>query len=298
MAAKSVNRQFIDILQRLLDIVGVECSQGAHLLYMVTAQGQDICQGTQHDSKVAMIGRHFREELLQSLTHTDGTAARTTAAMRRRECLVQIDVHHVETHITWTTSTQHGVQIGSVVVHQSTTSMNQLGNFRNLSFEESQRIRIGHHHGCDAVAAFRTEAAKVFQIHQTVGTALYLQDFQATDGSRSRIGTMSRVGYDHLLALHVLARAMVVVNDHQARQLTMGTSIGLEGEMSQARQCTKHLLQHHNSSLCALGGSGRLQRMQVLKLRKGSHFLVDLGIVLHGTRTQRIETAVYTKVIL
>jgi hypothetical protein len=38
--------------------------------------------------------------------------------------------------------------------------------------------------------------------------------------------------------------------------------------------------------------------MQILELRQSGHLLVDFRIVLHGTRAQRIEAGIYTKVII
>ena len=38
--------------------------------------------------------------------------------------------------------------------------------------------------------------------------------------------------------------------------------------------------------------------MQVLELRQGGHLLIDLRVILHRTRTQRIETGINAKVII
>ena len=147
MTAQAFDRQFIDILQRLLDIIGIEYSQRSHLFNMLTTQRKDIGIGTHHHAKVAMIGRHEGEAFLQTLTNTHRTSAWTTTAMRRRERLVQVDVHHVETHIARATGTKHRVQVGTIVVHQAASLMNQLGNLRDARLEQAQRIRVGHHHG-------------------------------------------------------------------------------------------------------------------------------------------------------
>ena len=73
--------------------------------------------------------------------------------MRRRERLVQVDVHDVEAHITRTTSSQHRVQVGTIVVHQTTAVVDELRNFRDTRLEKSEGIGISHHHGGD-VGAF------------------------------------------------------------------------------------------------------------------------------------------------
>ena len=42
---------------------------------------------------------------------------------------------------------------------------------------------------------------------------------------------MSRIGHDDFLALLITTRAVIVVDGHEARQLTMCTSVWFEGEM-------------------------------------------------------------------
>ena len=56
MATDSVDRQFVDILQRLLDVVGIECGERPDLLDMLTTEREDIGVGTHHDAEVAVIG--------------------------------------------------------------------------------------------------------------------------------------------------------------------------------------------------------------------------------------------------
>ena len=98
-----------------------------------------------------MIGRDNREELLQTLAHTHRTGTRTAATVRRRERLVQVDVHHIESHVTRTADTQHRIEVGTVVVHQSAAVVNQFRNLRDTGLEESQRVGVGHHHRGDVV---------------------------------------------------------------------------------------------------------------------------------------------------
>ena len=163
--------------------------------------------------------------------------------MRRRERLVQVDVHHVEAHVARPAYTEHRVQVGSVVIHQSAAVVDELRNLRYLGLEEAERVGVGHHHGGDSVAAQRTDALEVSQVDGAVGLGLHFYYFQAADGGRSRIGAVSRVGHDDLLALQVTPRAVIVVDGHQSRQLAVGTGVRLEGEVSQARQFAERTFQ-------------------------------------------------------
>ena len=82
--------------------------------------------------------------------------------MRRGECLVEVDVHHVEAHVARSAITQHGVEVGSVVVHQSATVVYQLRNLRDALLEEAEGVGVGHHHGGDAVALFLDKFFQMF----------------------------------------------------------------------------------------------------------------------------------------
>ena len=109
---------------------------------------------------------------------------------------------------------------------------------------------------------------------------------------------MGRVRHDDLLTRQIATRTVIVVDGHQTRQFSMGTGIGLKGEMSQTREGTERLFQEGNQCLGTLYGCSRLPGMQVLKLWHSSYLFVYLGIVLHCTRSQWIEACIYTEVII
>ena len=89
--------------------------------------------------------------------------------MRRGEGLVKVDVHDVEAHIAGTASTQHGVQVGAVVVHQAASIVNQLGNLWDARLKETECVGIGHHHGGNLCALLCDDALQVLEINGAVG---------------------------------------------------------------------------------------------------------------------------------
>ena len=119
---------------------------------MFTTQREDVSIGTHHDAIVAEIGRYEGEKLLQAFTDTHRASTRATTAMRRREGLVQVDMHYVKSHITRATGAEHRVQISTVIVHQTTCIMHHLGYLWDVGLKEAKGIRIGHHHGGDVGA--------------------------------------------------------------------------------------------------------------------------------------------------
>ena len=78
----------------------------------------------------------------------------------------------------------------------------------------------------------------------------------------------------------------------------MCTSIGLKGEMCQAREFAQRAFKQRHNGQSTLNGLSRLLWMQVLELRLSSHLLVDLRIVLHRTGTKGIEACIHAKVII
>ena len=137
-----------------------------------------------------MIRRNFGEEGFQALSYTNGACTRSSTAMRSRECLVQIDMHHIKAHVTRAGSTQHGVQVGTVIVHQAASSMHQFLNLGNLLLEESQRIGVGHHHSGNLRAMLSQQFLQGFHIHGAVVQRLHLYDVQSTDSSAGRVGSV------------------------------------------------------------------------------------------------------------
>ena len=157
--------------------------------------------------------------------------------MRCGESLVQVDVHHVKSHIARPTGSQHRVEVGTVVVHQAAAIVDEFSDFRNGRLKEPQRVGIGHHHGGDGRTFLCDESPQVFDVNESLVVALHLDDFQSADGGRGRIRAMGRVGDNHLLALQVATGAVIVINNHQSCQFAVSTGIGLEGKVGQSRQC-------------------------------------------------------------
>ena len=211
MLAQSVDGQAVHILELLLDVVGVKRSERADHLDVLSTERKDVAIGTQHHAEIAeertdrterflkvatfhaerilAVEHHTRcrQELLESFAHADRTTTGTAAAVRCGERLVQVDVHHVESHITGTAYAEHRVEVGSVVVHQSAAFMHELLDFGYLLLEETQRVGVGHHHCTDLVAKLCLE---VFHIDGTVAERLHLHHIESADSSRRGIGSV------------------------------------------------------------------------------------------------------------
>ena len=233
------------------------------------------------------------EELLQAFAHTDGAGAGSAAAVGSREGLVQVDVHHVETHVARTGHAQHRVEVGAVVIHQRSGLVHQAGDFGDIFLEQTQSVGVGHHHGGHCIVEQRTQ---IVDIHRAVGAAFHLYHLQTGHCGRCRIGAVGRVGHNHLAALRVAARLMVCADGHQARQLAVSAGKRVEGELAHPPDFAQRILEvpvHLKVALSSLTYSG-MHRGEAGVRR---HLLVDLGVVFHRARPQRVESGVHAEIV-
>ena len=200
--------------------------------------------------------------------------------MRRGECLVQVDVHHVEAHVAGTAFAEQRIEVRTVVVHQAACLVHHLGNLQNTRLEDAQRIGIGHHHGSDLASHLAEELTQVVNIDCAVSQALHLDDFQAADCRGGWVRAVCRVGNKHLCADVALA-FVICTDDHQAGQLAVCSGTGIQREFAQSGKFGKRLLQVVVHFQCALAGHGGLQGMQSGEGLHAGYLFVDDGIVLH-----------------
>ena len=83
--------------------------------------------------------------------------------MRGRECLVQVQVHDIESHIARTYHTEKRVHVRSVIIEQSAAAVYEGCNLANLFLEQSQCVRVGHHDAGDVISQKRFQVSHVDQ---------------------------------------------------------------------------------------------------------------------------------------
>ncbi|MNE25736.1 hypothetical protein D3C80_1190730 [compost metagenome] len=75
----------------------------------------------------------------------DRPHARTAAAMRNAEGLVQVEVGNVRTDIAGTGKADHGVHVGAVEIDLSTMLVGDLADLANRLLKHAVGRRIGDH---------------------------------------------------------------------------------------------------------------------------------------------------------
>ena len=89
------------------------------LAFIVVAFGLACTALHLEDAFLAALDARSREEILQAVGDAHRAASGTAAAMRRREGLVEVDVHNVEAHIARAGYSEERIEVGSVVVHKA-----------------------------------------------------------------------------------------------------------------------------------------------------------------------------------
>ena len=115
--------QVVNAFQSLADVVGVEHGVFGGLAQAVGAVGQDVGERADEHSEVAVEGAHASyglrtvvfeaqravwlgdddgrgQKRLENFLYSYGAGAGTTAAVRRGESFVQVEVHHVHAEIS------------------------------------------------------------------------------------------------------------------------------------------------------------------------------------------------------
>ena len=210
--------------------------------------------------------------------------------MRGGKGLVQIDVYHVEAHITWPRHSHDGVEVRAVVIEQAACAMHDLCHGENVLFKQAQRVRVGEHQPGDFAVHF---CAQVVEIHQAVFVAGDLHHVVAHHMRGGGIGAMRAVRHQHLGAFVVAAVLMVCTDHGHAGHFALRACGGLQGKRVHAQDFLEHFARIVQQREHALRVFFRQQWVQRRELARGP--LVHLGVVFHGAAPQRIHAVVYAK---
>ena len=108
---------------------------------------------------------------------------------------------------------------------------------------------------------------------------------------------MRGVGREHLRAA-VAALLVVGAREQDARELAVRARARLQRDVRQPRDLGERVLELPHQPQRALGAARRLRRVQARVPRQRRDALVQLGVVLHRARAERIEARVEVEVAL
>ena len=219
--------------------------------------------------------------------------ARTAAAVRRRERLVQVDVHGVDAEIARPHLADNGVEVHAVGIEQRAGRVHRLGDRDDVALEQPAGVGIGDHHRRDVGAKPCLQGVNV---DTAGGGGRDVLHAVAGEGGRGGIGAMRARRHKHDFAL-VAASLERGADAQEAAQFAMRAGLGAHrhavhpGEVEQPeRQLIDHLER-------ALDGLLRLERVDVGEARQPSDLFVQTRVMLHRARAER-EQAEVDRVIL
>ena len=205
------------------------------------------------------------------------------------EGLVQVQVDAVEAHVAGADYAHNGVQVGTVVVAQTASLVDQAGDLQDVLIEDTYGVGVGKHQTGGILAQ---NSLQRLQIHAAVGCGGDVYDGVATHGSGGGVSAVGGVGDDDLAALAVAPGFMVLLDQQHAGELAVSAGGRLEGHVVHAGDLTQQLPSGVQHLLTAFHGVLGSQGMHAGKAGQSGHFLVNAGIVLHGAGAQRVEAGV------
>ena len=172
--------------------------------------------------------------------------------------------------------------------------MDDFGDPANVGFKDAQGVGIGQHQRGDiAVHAF----FQLLEIDHAPVIGLDLLYGVTGQVGAGGVGPMGRIGHQDVLA-GIPLLFQVGPDQHHAGQFALGSGRRLHGEGVQPGDLAEVILHPLDDFQAALDGIRRGQGVGGRKSREGGHLLVDLGIVLHGARAERIKPDVDAIVLL
>ena len=225
--------------------------------------------------------------------HGDRPRAGAAAAVRLRERLVQVEVDDVEAHVAGPGDAHHRVQVRAVVVERRPRVVHDPGDLLDVAVEQAERVRVREHQAGDVVAGLR---AQVVHVHAAVLRGADLHDLVAGHRHRRRVRAVRRVGGQHLGAL--LAAVLVVgARQQEPRQLAVRPGARLERHVRQPRDLAERSLEPPHQLERALRVLGVLERVEASVPGQRRNALVELRVVLHRARAERVEALVQVEVL-
>src|SRR3989442_6247561 len=150
------------------EVVRGEDGKRRHVPESARSEEPDVRVSTEEDSRVAdealqtaysllevvievVTGLTLRNDgdweiLGQPFRRPDRAGTGPPSAVRRRECLVKVQVNDVETHIAGPRLAEEGVHVRPVIIHQASGVVDRLRYLDDLSLEEAERVWNRVHH--------------------------------------------------------------------------------------------------------------------------------------------------------
>ena len=236
--------------------------------------------GVLDQMKSILAGNHVRQRRVrhQRCRQHHRPRPRTAAAVRRGECLVQIEVHAVDAQIPRPDPPDNGVEVGPIAVDIAAGGVDGIRHVLHVALEQAAGVGIGDHDGGDVVVDPVLERRQIHPARLVRRDGLHRI---AAHMRARRIGAVGGFGHQYPLAgaAPVFERRP---DGHQARQLSVGAGRRRHGDArhpGERRQPPGTFVDQRERPLHRAFG---LQGVDVGKSGQPRHLLVEPGVMLHG----------------
>jgi len=128
----------------------------------------------------------------------------------RRERLVDVVVHHVETHIARPSAPEQGVQVCPVVVEQAADVVDHRRDFGDVALEQPERVRVSQHERRGVLGESGLERLEVDPSLVVAGQG---DDVVATERSTGEVGPVGALWDDDLVPMPLVVVFVVRRSD-------------------------------------------------------------------------------------
>ena len=302
-------------LQALLEVICIQYGQLAHPGQAVTAHGKKVGIGLNHYGHISVesgqttnrvgpvifkmisvgplhdIG--YGQERQEGVGDQHRSRAGSPSPMGCGKGFMEIEMHHVETHVSGAYLPHDGIEIGAIVVQKTAGAMDCFGNLQDVLFEQPKGVGVGQHDTGQGFIEMILHAVKGDQAPAVGADLHHLKTRQVGGG---RVCAVGRVRNQHLGSTSLSPLLKVGLEELHPRELPLSSGEGLQGTPGHTcdlAQPNEQLVHQGQDSLSAFF---RLQGMKTNKGFKGGHLFVDLGVVLHSAGAQGIEAQIHTVV--
>ncbi len=169
-----------------------------------------------------------------------------------------------------------------------------LRDLLDLRLEQTERRGVGQHQAGDVVGRL---GAEILDVDVAVCVGPDLDELVAGHRHRRGVGAVRGVGRQHLGAM--LAAILVVgARQQHPGKLAVGAGARLQRHVRQSRDLTERMLQAPHQLQRPLCPLRSLERMQARMARQRSDALMQLRVVLHRARPERVKAGVEVEVAL
>ena len=241
-----------------------------------------------------VVGHERREVGLQA----DRAHARSAAAVRDGEGLVQVHVADVGADEAGRGQADLGVEVGAVHVHLAAVGMDDGADLANRFLEHAVRRRVGDHQAGEVVLVFLSLGLEVGDIDVAVVVAIDDDDLHVAHLGGGRVGAVRRFRDQADLAVRFTAAGVVAGNRHQAGVFALGAGVRLHADGVEAGHRLQPFGEAGDHFVVAGDLLARGKRVDAAEFRPGDRDHFAGRVQLHGARAERDHRMVERQVLV